>query len=48
MIRDILLLDEKLKTVFVENENKKFFETQAEDGFKWIEANPNADDEVIT
>jgi len=40
------LVDEKLKTVFTEDE-KKTIETQAEAGIKWIEANPDADADAI-
>jgi heat shock protein 1/8 len=40
------LVDEKLKTVFTEDE-KKTIETQAEAGIKWIEVNPDADADAI-
>lgn len=40
------LNDEKLKTVFTDDE-KKLIEREADNGIKWIESNPDADADAI-
>ena len=40
------LNDEKLKTIFTEDE-KKLIEKEADAGIKWIEHNPDADADAI-